>query len=108
MLARCLRATLSFSFPFLFALLSTTHVAAQATQVKPWFLVVFDTSGSMGDAVPPNSCGYTADKMGAARCAMRNIVDSIGDAEFGLLQFAQDNDASPSCTGGSCGQTEAA
>ncbi len=57
-------------------------------QAKPWFLVIMDTSGSMND--PPemeNSCGFTSNKMGAAKCALRDILDSTGDADFGLVQF---------------------
>jgi len=68
--------------------LATGHASAQAVQVKPWFLLIVDTSGSMdGSDVGTNSCGYTSNRMGAARCAIRNILDSTGDAEFGLMQF---------------------
>ena len=102
-----LRAPLSFSFSLLFALLSASRADAQATQIKPRFLIVVDSSGSMNDAAPPNSCGYTATKMGAARCAIKNILNSFGDAEFGFMQFAQTNEATTSCAGGSCGQTAA-
>ncbi|HEY5933244.1 MAG TPA: hypothetical protein VIU61_01340, partial [Kofleriaceae bacterium] len=35
-------------------------VKAQNRQVKPYFLVVFDTSGSMSDPLgSANSCGFT-------------------------------------------------
>ena len=103
MLDRCLSAKLFLGLSLVcFSLLSASDVEAQATQIKPRFLIVVDTSGSMTDAVPANSCGYTADKMGAARCAIKNILNSIGDAEFGLMQFAQSN-----CNGGTCNQTAA-
>src|SRR6188474_2251700 len=104
---RCLRATLSFLLLPLLLALPTAPAEAQATQIKPRFLIVIDTSGSMDEAAPPNSCGYAATKMGAARCAIRNILNSIGDAEFGIMQFEQSGQATTACAGGSCGQTAA-
>jgi MYXO-CTERM domain-containing protein len=79
--------------------------AAAQTQVKPYFLVVFDTSGSMAD--PPdlaNSCGFTpARKLNAAKCVLGKIVNATGDAEFGLMQFAKGTN-NTTCSGGStCG-----
>src|SRR5690242_5277816 len=103
---RCVAGTLSLALGLIAAFGSFTSQAHAQTQVKPWFLIVFDTSGSMDEAAAPNSCGYPATKMGAARCAILNIIDSAGDAEFGLIQFAQDHDASPSCNGTSCVQNQ--
>jgi len=78
-------------------------------QVKPYFLVVFDTSGSMTDEpTVTNTCGYTSGgradsrKLDAAKCALGKLVNSTGDANFGLMQFAQTWDGNGSCTGGSC------
>jgi hypothetical protein len=85
------------------------------TQVKPYFLVIFDTSGSMNDLpAVPNTCGFTtattsmgttttaSRKMDAAKCALGKLLNSTGDADFGLMQFAQ----SASCgNGSSCGPT---
>ena len=74
----------------LIAWLAAGSAAAQ-TQVKPYFLVVFDTSGSMAD--PPelsNSCGFTPTrKISAAKCVLGRILNATGDAEFGLMQFGQ-------------------
>ena len=99
---------------------------AKAQQVKPYFLVVFDTSGSMDEDVPDgpdadnlpdqNSCGYqttnasngpmrtTPRKMDAAKCALGKILNATGDAEFGLMQFDQSNGCG---NGTSCGPTSA-
>ncbi|HMI93969.1 MAG TPA: hypothetical protein VK509_21490, partial [Polyangiales bacterium] len=95
------------------ALCSTREHAqaqGQSQQVKPYFLVVFDTSGSMDGTAPANSCGYqttTTDmmvtttaprKMDAAKCALGKILNSTGDADFGLMQFAQtDCGNGPTC-----------
>ncbi|MDH5671788.1 MAG: MopE-related protein [Myxococcales bacterium] len=69
---------------------------AQAQAVKPWFLVVMDTSGSMNDTGVSNSCGFGGStKMNAAKCALQNILNTTGDAEFGLAQFDQPQN----CTG---------
>jgi hypothetical protein len=83
------------------------QAGAQATQIKPRFLIVIDTSGSMDDPVTPGpSCaGYPATKLGHAKCAIKNILNSIGDAEFGLMQFAQSNAAQTNCGGSTCDQT---
>ncbi len=56
-------------------------------QAKPWFLVIMDTSGSMNDSTSDDSCGFGSNKMGLAKCALQQIIDSTGDAEFGLMQF---------------------
>jgi hypothetical protein len=77
------------------------RASAQATQIKPRFLIVVDTSLSMDEAAPANTCGYPATKMGAARCSIKNVLNSIGDAEFGLMQFAQ---VSCGGTAGTCNQ----
>jgi hypothetical protein len=97
------------------ALVTMPRPASAQTQVKPYFLLVFDTSGSMNDLpAVENTCGYTTTtgpmdnrvteprKMDAAKCALGKILNSTGDAEFGLMQFAQ----SGSCgNGSSCGPT---
>jgi len=79
-------------------------------QVKPYFLVVFDTSGSMGDDVrtptnSANSCNFGGNdpsKMDEAKCALGKLVNATGDADFGLMQFAQTWNGSGSCSGGTC------
>src|ERR1700761_6762796 len=74
----------------------TPGVEAQAqVQVKPWFLVIVDTSGSMwgtctngatnaptcttcsgGCTSVTNSCGWAHNRIYDAKCALRNILNS--------------------------------
>jgi hypothetical protein len=64
---------------------------------KPYFLFLFDTSGSMeGAMTPAPSCtvakGYAADypsnRAGHARCAMYNTINAFGGlVNFGLMAF---------------------
>jgi hypothetical protein len=88
---RTTNTLVSFGMAFS-AALATGRVGAQEQtpkQAKPWFLIIMDTSGSMDD--PPsltNTCGFTSNKMGAAKCALQHIIDGTGDAEFGLMQFS--------------------
>jgi hypothetical protein len=65
---------------------------------KPYFMIVADTSGSMTTAVSTaNSCGFPSDRLGHARCAIRNLIQSFGgQANFGLATFAVYQNA---CTG---------
>lgn len=79
-----------------FAVCLAGSSAAAQTQVKPYFLIVFDTSGSMVDDVrapnSANSCnfgGTDPSKMDEAKCALNQLINATGDAEFGLMQFAQ-------------------
>jgi len=77
---------------------------AQARKIKPYFLVVFDTSGSMQDCFdgsggscgPDTACGFPSNRVGQAKCALQEIINSTGDATFGLMQFKHDctNDCS--------------
>jgi MYXO-CTERM domain-containing protein len=117
---------MSLTRPLAVALLATglclaPSIVGAQNQVKPYFLIVFDTSGSMNDRAPmsdptrlDNSCNFTttttsgmttitaARKMDAAKCALGKLLNSTGDADFGLMQFAQ----SASCgNGASCGPT---
>src|SRR5688572_20039615 len=92
-----------FAVASLLTVWSSVHavVRAQTVQVKPWFLVIVDTSGSMqtnctnGASNPPtcttctngcsttvNSCGGAHSRINDARCALKNILNSTGDAEF--------------------------
>jgi hypothetical protein len=66
---------------------ATAH--AQGTALKPYVVLVLDTSGSMGGATGsgPPSCGGTDTKLDHARCAINNIANSYGDIVFGLGEF---------------------
>src|SRR5262249_33214941 len=69
----------------------TASAAAQPVQIKPEFMMIVDTSGSMTSSTGSgnNSCGYTRTRINDAKCSFRRIVDSTGDAIFGLERFAQ-------------------
>jgi hypothetical protein len=64
---------------------------------KPYFMIAFDTSGSMMNPVPfvgnpvLPSCGaaYGATRVGHGRCAIKNTIDAYaGQANFGLATYA--------------------
>jgi MYXO-CTERM domain-containing protein len=89
------------------ALVSWLLVAPlQAQQIKPYFLVVFDTSTSMilGSAISNTCSGYPTNKLGAAKCALTKLINSTGEAEFGLMHFAQNhgNSGDTTCAKGGC------
>jgi MYXO-CTERM domain-containing protein len=112
----------SFWFSLAFAVLSGGLVSgAGAQQIKPYFLVIVDTSGSMAWCAggtqnatgnddcscyqnnscngqlrtDQNSCGFGQNKIGDAKCALQRIIDSTGgDAVFGLMQFEHPCDGS--------------
>lgn len=90
----------------------TLGSAQSVTQVKPWFLLIVDTSSSMGACTtspcgvndPRNTCGFQRNRIGDAKCALQRIIASTGDAELGLMQFSHSCDATcaDTGTGGSC------
>jgi hypothetical protein len=99
------------------AIISTTLISAgtsraQEVQVKPWFLIIADTSTSMtetGTINKDNSCGFTnlRTKLSHAKCAINRLVNGVGDATFGLMQFYQNascTGASGTCASASCGK----
>ena len=57
---------------------------------KPYFMVIVDTSGSMTTSVSTtNSCGYPNNRIGHARCAVRNAINAYsGQVNFGLAGYA--------------------
>ena len=72
------------------ALLAPRAASAQ-TQVKPRFVIMVDTSGSMDDSTGSgtNSCGMSKTKMNDAKCVLGRLNDSFGDVEFALGHFKQ-------------------
>lgn len=91
-----------FSLATLLAVLSAPAQAQDACFVdnpadrpppaQQFFLVVVDSSGSMGSPVSgsaPACSGYPATRWGHARCAVSRLVNTFADrADFGLAQFA--------------------
>ena len=89
-------------------------------QIKPYFLVIVDTSGSMAwcsggssgqlglndcschvgnncnNPFQTNRCGFPSNRLGDAKCSLQRIIDGVGsDAVFGLMQF--EHPCSPTC-----------
>jgi hypothetical protein len=107
--ARAMSALLLFA-AIAFGTLSSAHaqncLSSDPSQwpnpAKPYFMVVFDTSGSMTQTVAtPNTCGFSPnDRLGHGRCALRNVVKTFtGLAHFGLASYARSQSG---CTGGAC------
>nr|HEX4314431.1 MopE-related protein [Kofleriaceae bacterium] len=82
-------ATLIFLY---FAAAGGGTAEANTTVLKPYVVMILDTSGSMQDATNsgPPSCagaGSTDSKINHARCAINNIANSFGDFVFALGRF---------------------
>ncbi len=58
---------------------------------RPYFMIAFDTSGSMTSTVATNnSCGYPNNRLGHGRCAVKNTMQAFaGEARLGLASFAR-------------------
>src|SRR3954463_8767787 len=70
----------------------STHAAGNA--LKPYVVLILDTSGSMDDPTgsgPPSCGGIDASdtKLHHAVCAINSIVNSYGDMVFGLARFRE-------------------
>jgi hypothetical protein len=77
--------------------------------LKPYVVLVLDTSGSMGSSTSlgggptgagPTSCGTSDNKLNHAKCAINKIANSYGDMVFSLARFRTDTGGTPpnSCT----------
>lgn len=81
--------------------------------LKPYVVLVLDTSGSMDGTTNsgPPSCGGTDTKLNHAKCAINQIANSYGDMVLGLARFREtvtgnySNDCAANCAsvGVSCG-----
>ncbi|MDC3959055.1 thrombospondin type 3 repeat-containing protein [Polyangium jinanense] len=63
---------------------------------KPYFLIAFDTSGSMSQNVMQagapvmSSCGFGSSRGDHAKCVVKNLVETYGEqVNFGLAAFAR-------------------
>ncbi|MCX5741329.1 MAG: MopE-related protein [Proteobacteria bacterium] len=78
------------------ALLLTTTVHA-GDPLKPYVVLILDTSGSMGPAPfgagptgsGPPSCGGSDTRIDHAKCAINKIANSYGDMVFALARFRE-------------------
>jgi hypothetical protein len=78
----------------LVVLWSISAHAGQNDVLKPYVMLILDTSGSMTDPTGsgPPSCGgidATDTKLHHAVCAINNIVNSYGDMVFALARFRE-------------------
>lgn len=80
---------------------------------RPYFMIAFDTSGSMtGNASnDSNSCGITSrpqSRNSHGRCALRKTIQAFSEVRFGLAGYAtlMDDCSSGSCTSPTPGSTE--
>ena len=73
---------------------------------RPYFMVIVDNSGSMTTGVTgaPSCTGYPSNRIGHARCAVRNTVRAFGEVNFGLSSYAwrETGCSNATCT---CGAT---
>jgi hypothetical protein len=62
---------------------------ADAQGLKPYVVLVLDTSGSMNTATGagPTSCGSSDTRLNHARCAINQIANSVGDMVFAFGMF---------------------
>ncbi len=83
---------------------------------RPYFMVVIDVSGSMNECTTPpttfpatcpevsatspnNACGLRPTRINDGKCALRKLVESFSEVDFGLTTFAQAiTDCSAICT----------
>ena len=109
------RCLLFMALP-LAVLLLTSNAHAQ-TVIKPEFLLLVDTSGSMSTSTGTgiNSCGYTRNRINDAACVVRNVADGVGDAVFGFGTFTMSCVSTPAtgdhygtAASGSCGMMRGA
>jgi hypothetical protein len=84
---------MSFAFARLGAaalvVLAASGPASAQSGLKPYVVLVLDTSGSMGNSTGagPTSCGFSDTRLNHARCAIGQIANSVGDMVFSLGMF---------------------
>ena len=63
--------------------------AQSSDSVEPYFLIMVDTSGSMGTGFSnvPNSCGMPTSRLNAAKCVLGDVLNSYPEADYGLGRF---------------------
>jgi hypothetical protein len=76
---------------------------------RPYFMLVVDNSGSMAATVTTgtNSCGFQHNRIGDARCAVKNLIGAYGgEVNFGLATYAwRESCPAGSYTCSTCDQT---
>ena len=69
----------------------TSTASAQNDVLKPYVVLILDTSGSMAGSTGsgPTSCGRSDQRINHAVCAINNIVNSYGDMVFSFARFRE-------------------
>jgi hypothetical protein len=86
----------------------STNPADWPAPERPYFMVVFDVSGSMvtctnpappqgtplvnsqcASGATPNSCGLVPSRINDGKCALRKMVQAFSEVDFGLVRFNQ-------------------
>lgn len=73
--------------------------AQNSEAIKPFVLVIFDVSGSMGAATGQgsSSCGAADTRIDHAKCAIQQVVDAHSDIQFGMGRFRTTPDGASDC-----------
>jgi hypothetical protein len=73
------------------AVVSSTRVQAANDVLKPYVVLILDTSGSMDAATGsgPTSCGGSDTRLDHAVCAINNIANSYGDMVLAFGRFRE-------------------
>jgi hypothetical protein len=100
---------LALTFALVAVIGSSSRAHAQAEQVKPYFMVIVDNSGSMatttGTTAERNSCGQDRTRMSDAKCVLQRVLASSGDAVFGLERFRVGSTGTPTSIPTDCDTT---
>lgn len=82
----------------------TSTASAQNDVLKPYVVLILDTSGSMNIATGsgPTSCGRQDQRINHAVCAINNIVNSYGDMVFSFARFRESTNGSSGNTTVTC------
>mgnify|MGYP000035120966 FL=1 len=73
--------------------------AQNSEAIKPFVLVIFDVSGSMGASTGQgsSSCGAADTRIDHAKCAIQQVVDAHSDIQFGMGRFRTTPNGASDC-----------
>jgi Putative metal-binding motif len=95
--------SISWAATLLLLCLVPLRSAYAGDPLKPYVVLILDTSGSMDSSTNsgPPSCGGSDSKLNHAKCAINQIANSYGDMVLGLARFRETpvGTYGTSCTG---------